>query len=317
VEPEKLLVSIVINSFNYGSFLEDTIKSVINQDYQKKELIIIDGGSTDNTIEILKKYEDKCVLKWVSEPDNGQSNAINKGFKMSKGNVIGWLDADDVYFDKYCLSYVISTLNSYPNVDVIYGNDVLIDENNLIFRARRYPEWNFKKAVRRFFIPQPATFLRRKVIEEHMMDENLNFAMDLEFFLKVGLKSKIKYENRIMAGTRIHKKRKSISKKMAAVNEGNTVIKKYGHTFGLSYYLTHFLVDFPETLAERTLGLSDLLSIKKTSDYLAFNGTTASSWSCILSQFAPRWFLNSAHPKKQIQNVISQKGLNAIGGETF
>jgi glycosyltransferase involved in cell wall biosynthesis len=265
----------------------------MNQDYPRIEHIVADGGSTDETVGILKKYENYYNLSWISEPDEGQSNAINKGLTMSKGEIIGWLDSDDVYFDRHCISYVVEAFNALPDVDVIYGNDVLIDVNNVIFRARRLPDWNYEHALRRFFISQPATFFRRRVVEANFMDESLKFAMDVEFFLKLGKKAKVRHMNRILAGTRVHHGRKSISKKNLAVDEGNRVLRKYGHKFGLSYYLHHFFIDFPATIAERALGLSDLINVKEVLHYLAFDGKTRNVWSCILSQFAPKYLLRS------------------------
>lgn len=289
----KSLVSVVTNSYNYGGFIEDTLLSVMNQDHPRIEHIVVDGGSTDNTIEILKKYENKYDLKWISEPDEGQSNAINKGLKMSSGEIIGWLDSDDVYFDKHCISYVAETFGDFPDVDVIYGNDVLIDANNVIFRARRFPEWNYEKVLRRFYISQPATFFRRRVIEANSMDESLKFAMDLELFLRIGKNSKVRHANRLLAGTRVHRDRKSISKKTLAVDEGNKVLRKYGHKFELSYYLYHFFLDFPATIVERALGINDIINMKKLLHCLAFDGKTRDKWSCILSQFAPEFLLKS------------------------
>jgi glycosyltransferase involved in cell wall biosynthesis len=285
------LVSIVTNSFNYGRFIEDTLLSVKNQDYPNIEHIVVDGGSTDNTLELLKKYKNLYNLKWISEPDKGQTNAINKGFKRSKGEIIGWLDADDVYFDRHCISSVVEVFRSRPDLDAIFGNDVLMDENNVIFRARHFPQWNYKRILRRFYISQPTTFFRSRVTQNYSMDENLKFAMDLEYFLRIGKTCKIEHVNRILASTRVHSGRKSISKKMLAVKEDNEVLRKFGHKFDLSYYLYTFFVDFPATTAERMLGIGEILNMKKTLEFLAFEGAARGKWRSIISQFAPESML--------------------------
>jgi glycosyltransferase involved in cell wall biosynthesis len=274
----------------------------MNQDYPRIEHIVMDGGSTDETVEILKKYEKRYRLRWFSEPDEGQTSAVNKGLKKCNGDIIGWLDSDDVYFDKNCISYIVNTFSIYPNTDVAYGNDVLIDPNNTIFRARRWPEWNYEQARRRFFVPSATTFFRRKVIDTYSMDGKLSFAMDLDFILKLGRNAKVKHVNRILAGTRLHNDRKSVAQKNLAADEGNVVMMKYGHRFGLSYYIYHFLVDFPATIVERAVGLSDLIKVKKMDRSLAFDGRTRDLWSSILSQLAPEFVLRALH-------LISSAGL--------
>ena len=101
------LVSIVTPSYNQGKFIEDTILSVKNQSYPNIEHIVVDAGSTDGTLKILRKYEKEYNLKWVSEPDEGQSDAVNKGFEMAKGEIVDWINSDDVYFDTMTISYVV------------------------------------------------------------------------------------------------------------------------------------------------------------------------------------------------------------------
>jgi glycosyltransferase involved in cell wall biosynthesis len=285
-DSNKPLVSIVTNSFNYGSFLEDTLTSVMNQNYPRIEHIVIDGGSTDNTLEILKKYEKMYNLKWVSEPDNGQSNAVNKGFSLSTGDIIGWLDSDDVYLDRLSVSYVVDAFQNRPEVDVVFGNDVLLDENSVIYRARLFPDWDYERLKRRFNISQPSNFFRRRVIEKENMDESLRFAMDLEFFLRIGKIYRFMHIDRLLAGTRVHSHRKSISQKNLAIDENNKVLRKYGHAYGLQYYLRHFLLDFPGTIVERVIGLRALAALIESPGSLAFKGRPVDKRSSILSQFA-------------------------------
>ena len=127
------LVSIVTPNHNYGRFLCDTISSVKNQDYDKIEHIVVDAASTDDTLRILESNVDKYNLTWISEPDQGQSDAINKGFALGRGRIVAELDSDDVYLTKDVVSYVVDQFMKHPEVDVIFGNDALVNENNVIF----------------------------------------------------------------------------------------------------------------------------------------------------------------------------------------
>ena len=122
-------ISIVTPSLNQGQFIKRTILSVLKQGCHNIEYIVMDGGSTDNTVEILKKYEDRLI--WKSEPDRGQSHAINKGFRMATGEIIGWLNSDDTY-EPDALKTVIQFFSEHPEIDLIYGDCNMIDENDNI-----------------------------------------------------------------------------------------------------------------------------------------------------------------------------------------
>ena len=124
---ENPLVSIVTPSFNQGRFLEATIQSVLNQDYVNVEYIVVDGGSTDNCVDILKKYSDQ-LAHWMSEPDAGQTDAINKGFSLATGEIFAWLNSDDIYRPG-AISEAVAYLQDHPNEGMIYGDADFIDEN--------------------------------------------------------------------------------------------------------------------------------------------------------------------------------------------
>src|SRR5438128_8552250 len=131
-QPEALpLVSIVTPSYNQGRFIEDTIRSVLAQDYPNLEYIVVDGGSTDHTLDVLRRYEGR--LRWVSEPDRGQSEAINKGFRMARGEIVSWLNSDDTYVPG-AIGKAVAHLGARPEVVMVYGEGYLLDEGGRVTR---------------------------------------------------------------------------------------------------------------------------------------------------------------------------------------
>lgn len=230
------LVSIVTPSFNYGQFIEDAILSVRNQDYPNIEHIVIDGGSIDNTMEILEKYQKEYNLKWISEPDNGQSDAVNKGFRMAKGQIIGWLNSDDVYFAKDVFSYIVREFKANPKIEVIYGDNACINENNLILKVRRIPNFNHQRLLRLDFISEPSTFFRRSVIEKYELDITLDLPMDYEYWLRLTRNNiEFKHVTKILSAERIHTAMKTRSRWEEMKSETRKVQEKYGQKFDVKY----------------------------------------------------------------------------------
>jgi glycosyltransferase involved in cell wall biosynthesis len=182
-------ISIIIPSYNYGQFIEETIRSILLQSYQNVECIVIDGGSTDDTVNILQKY-DKYITYWISETDKGQTDAINKGYSHCTGDIFVWLNADDLYYSSSTLSTVAKLyLSGY---DFIVGDCFNIDKHGeYIFFAddgKSIPT-NFRKSLRYWssgFLQQPAVFVAKKLTDNCFpLDNTLYFAMDIQFFLRV------------------------------------------------------------------------------------------------------------------------------------
>lgn len=187
-------ISIVVPSYNQEKFLERTILSILNQNYPNLEFIIIDGGSTDGSVNIIKKYE-KYLAYWVSEKDKGQSDALNKGFTKATGDIIGWLNSDDIYLPGI-LFKIAKLFGKNSAVDIIYGNRLDIDENDEIIGESRFTK--FSLVVYRYDglpLGTQSTFWRRNLFSKiGMLDVDLQFDMDYEFFLRAALKkSKFKY----------------------------------------------------------------------------------------------------------------------------
>jgi glycosyltransferase involved in cell wall biosynthesis len=183
-------ISIVTPSFNQGAFLTEALLSVKEQKYGELEHLVIDGGSDDDTIKILCRYSDEASwkhLRWTSEPDHGQSHALNKGFAKASGDIIGWLNSDDRYRPG-CLNCVSRIFHDRPDIDVVYGDYTWIDENGRTIQRRREIEFSYFILLyhRVLYIPTTATFFRRRVIEDgNWLDESLYYAMDFEFFVRL------------------------------------------------------------------------------------------------------------------------------------
>ena len=202
-------ISIVTPSFNQARFIDTNIQSVLAQQYPDIEHIIIDGGSTDGTVEILKKYSH---LHWISEKDNSQSDALNKGFRRATGEIIGWLNSDDTYCP--AVFHAIAEQFERKDVMVLCGDGYEIDERGEITHPLssrstdpdsliRYWKWKYE------FV-QPSFFFRRNVFDEvGFLDESLYYAMDYDFFIRLGLRYRFGYTSKPLANLRMYPESKS------------------------------------------------------------------------------------------------------------
>lgn len=235
-------ISIVTPSFNQGKFIEEAILSVKNQNYNDFEHIIIDGGSTDNTIEILKKYPH---LIWISEPDEGQSDAINKGFNRATGDIIGWLNTDDFYLPDI-FSIVVNEFKDL-NIDGIYSNSRYVNENGKVTSeqiTQKSVKW---MSLFKCFIPSETFFFRSEIIKNGIfVDKDFDQVMDMEFFANLYHKGyNIKKVNAFFAHFRWHGSNKSLDTKPVRriqSKEGLTIFNRYSgfylprNKLGLSIY---------------------------------------------------------------------------------
>jgi glycosyltransferase involved in cell wall biosynthesis len=195
-------VSIVTPSFNHARYIEATIQSVLGQDYPDLEYIVVDGGSKDSTVQILRQYEHR--LKWISEPDEGQADAINKGFGRTSGQILGWVNSDDTLAPG-ALAAVGEFFSSHPDVGAVYGDaDFLDAEGQVIGRCQHIEEFNRHRLVHYSdFIVQPAAFFRRDVFDAvGGLDVKLNWAMDYDFWLKASRKAEFQYLPKVLANYR-------------------------------------------------------------------------------------------------------------------
>jgi len=204
------LVTIVTPSYNQAAYLEATIQSVLAQDYPNLEYIIIDGGSTDGSAEIIKKYASKLTY-WVSEPDKGQTEAINKGFARANGEILAWLNSDDTY-EPHAVSQAVEILNEHPEVGLVYGNANYIDAQGRVIGHFPARQTNYRKLRRGYVhLPQQAAFWRRDLWQQvGPLDASFYFAMDYDLWVRLAKISMLKYVQRVWANFRIHGDSKTI-----------------------------------------------------------------------------------------------------------
>ena len=202
-------ISIITPSYNQGEYIELAIQSVLAQRYPHIEHIILDNCSTDRTVEILKKYDH---LIWKSEPDQGQSDALNHGFQIASGDIIGWLNADDQYLPK-AFQKVTNCFAQSPESDVIYGDYRWINAQGDVFQSRREIDFDLfiLKYLHVLYIPSTSTFFKRRIFDENnFLDSSLKYAMDYEFFIRLAQSGyQFTHLNAYLADFRWHSENKS------------------------------------------------------------------------------------------------------------
>lgn len=269
----KPLVSIITPSYNQGEFIRATIESVLGQDYPNMEYIVVDGGSTDQTLDILKEYEDR--LTYISEPDNGQSNAINKGFRMAKGEIVAWLNSDDVY-EPGCISRAVSAFAANPTAALVYGNGNLIDRDGAVIRRFEFcRDFNLWALVNVFdYIMQPATFFKASALHKlGYLNEDLGWTMDWDLWIRMGMQYDVVYVEDILACSREYEETKTSTGADKRLQEILELMKKYSGEkmpFGYEIYycsdlLAHHLLDDARR-EEVTTRLAHLLTLQPTPD---------------------------------------------------
>jgi glycosyltransferase involved in cell wall biosynthesis len=178
------LVSIVTTSYNQAPYLEETIRSVLNQDYPNLEYIIIDGGSTDGSVEIIRKYQNRMAY-WVSEPDRGQTHALIKGFQFAHGEILGWLCSDDV-LEPSMVSISVGFHQKYPQAVLTYGDRIWIDAKGNIYSAQRFPNFRSWFISWGFSIPQETTMFSRQAFDAAGgFDETYQSWMDFDLWCRL------------------------------------------------------------------------------------------------------------------------------------
>ncbi|MDP3562516.1 MAG: glycosyltransferase family 2 protein [Legionellaceae bacterium] len=245
-------VSIITPSFNQGQFIERTLQSVAEQRETMShdvelEHVVFDGGSTDNTVAILRDF--KPAVRWTSEADNGQTHAVNKGLLATDGEIIGWLNSDDIYYPS-AISRVLDVFNARPDVDVVYGMADHIDIADQAFESYPSEPWNFERLKEQCFISQPALFFRRRILERcGLLDESLSYCMDYEFWLRLAKQNvQFAYLEEKLAGSRLYGDNKTLGSRVAVHREINNMFKQH-----FAYVPDRWIMNYAHAVVEKNL----------------------------------------------------------------
>ena len=198
------LVSIVTPTLDQGRFIEQTIRSIMAQSYDHFEHIVIDGGSTDETLDILRRYEGRYPMRWLSEPDEGMYDAINKGMRLATGDILAYLNSDDLYFP-WTLEVVVEAFRRRPDADLVFGDALAVGDETGAQQAYLFPPFDLQYIRERGLIAQPAVFWRRRVVnEEGLFDTSLRYVADCDYWMRVGERQRFHKVNEFLAVERDH-----------------------------------------------------------------------------------------------------------------
>jgi glycosyltransferase involved in cell wall biosynthesis len=202
------LVSIITPSFNQARYLEQTIHSVLDQDYPNIEYMIVDGGSTDGSVDIIRRYASRLAW-WVSEKDAGQSDAVNKGLQRVTGEVIGWLNSDDLY-QPGAVRAAVEILQKHPEAGAVYGDALAINEAGKAFNLMRARQYNLVDLLAFNIICQPAAFMRRPVLQQvGQLNKDYHLLMDVLLWIEMARMAPLVYVPQVWAAARYHQQAKN------------------------------------------------------------------------------------------------------------
>jgi glycosyltransferase involved in cell wall biosynthesis len=223
---EKPKISVITPSYNQADYLEETILSVLNQSYPNLEYILIDGGSTDGSLDIIRKYEDRLAY-WVSEHDDGQTAALNKGFRKATGDVVGYLNSDDIYLPDG-LARVGAEFRR-PDCHWLSGTCLFFNESGTMHHERRQPPRFRARWFDHCWISQPAVFWKRSLFAQHgLLDETLHYCMDYDFWMRLLIAGEhCHFLDQPVAAFRWHTSSKTLSQNAAFGPEEDFVRNKY------------------------------------------------------------------------------------------
>ena len=203
-------VSIITPSYNQAAFLEQTILSVLRQDYPDLEYIVVDGSSNDGSVEIIKKYENQ-ISWWVSEPDQGQADAINKGFSRATGEIVAWLNSDDMYL-RGAVPAAVDYLMANPPCGLVYGDVLSLGEGDIPINIQRFKQFDLLDLMKFHIIGQPAVFMRRSVLAETgFLDNEFQYLLDHHLWLRAAGQAPIHYSGKLWAAARYHAAAKNLA----------------------------------------------------------------------------------------------------------
>jgi glycosyltransferase involved in cell wall biosynthesis len=224
-------ISVVIPSYNQAEYLPGTLASVCSQSYPDVEVLVFDGGSTDGSVELLRQWTFGASghpIRWVSQKDGGQADAINLGLRACTGDVVAYLNSDDIYYPG-ALAAVAAHFQSRPDSLALYGRAHHLHANGRIMEDYATEPWNYERLLEICYLCQPAVFWRREVMERFgVFDDALHYALDYEYWLRVGRETPFHYlADHVLAGSRLHAHTKTLSQRVPVHLELARMLKKY------------------------------------------------------------------------------------------
>jgi glycosyltransferase involved in cell wall biosynthesis len=231
------LVSVVTPSLNMAEYLPQAIESVLHQDYSRIEYLVMDGGSTDGTLDVLRRYENR--LSYWSAPDDGPADAAHRGLSLASGKILAWLNADDAYLPG-AIQKAVDCFVAHPDVDVVYGEGYWIDEGGKVLD--RYPtlQYDFRELERDCFICQPATFIRTEAYRRSGLDPTERWAFDYDLWIRMSKQGfKFHYLPDYLAYSRMHRSAKTLSERKQVLRSSMDLLRRHYGYVPLAWVLTY------------------------------------------------------------------------------
>jgi glycosyltransferase involved in cell wall biosynthesis len=275
------IVSVLTPSFNQSRWLGYNLKSVAAQTYPFVEHVVMDGGSTDGSIDLLARAGQNVF--WSSGPDRGQSHALNKAFARSRGEVIGWINSDDAYFDREAVEYAVDVFARHPEIDVVYGHAALVNRDNLVLQVTWAPAFSYRLLRFHNFIIQPTVFLRRTALQSGFLDEAFHSCMDKELWLRLASAGhRFWRADRVLAIDRHYPERKAVTRLDLSTAELLRLKELYDLPAGISHRVRLKAL----TVGLRVPGAGVAARIHGAE--LAFNGDWDEKWRFLRRQLGVR-----------------------------
>lgn len=243
--------SVVTPSYNQGQFIRATIESVLSQEIPGLQYLVMDGGSRDNTLTILRDYGDRLTFK--SELDEGTGDAVNKGLALCQAEIIGWLNSDDIYYPQ-TLRRVADLFERHPEIDIIYGRAHHIDEHGTVIEEYPTEEWSFEALINHCIISQPAAFFRRKVVERFgPLAIAHKYCVDYEFWIRLARKgARFLFVPEFFAATRLHDQAKTLAFRLQCHKDVNDILVEH-----LGYLPARWISNYAHIKAEEFIKRSE------------------------------------------------------------